>query len=72
MSITRAELQTITRMLRTAMGYESREVRIGNLLNSRYLDVRAIAQRMEAEGLLTPTSVKDQFTFGSYTPQKRD
>ena len=72
MSITNGELQTIARLLRIAMGYESREIRIGAIMNSRYLDVTALGHRLEKAGLMTETSVKDQFTFGSYTPPRID
>lgn len=59
--MTSGEELAIARMLRVALGYESREVKIGNLKNSPFLDVRQIMARLDARGLIGEASVKDVF-----------
>lgn len=57
--MTGAEELAAARALRIALGYESREVRIGELKQSRYLDVRKLMQRLEAHGVVEPHSIKE-------------
>lgn len=57
--MTASEELAIARLLREALGYESREVRIAKLKNSPYIDVRMIVSNLERRGLLSEHSVKD-------------
>lgn len=67
-----SELITVARMLRITLGYESREVRIGNLLNSPYLDVRMMAKQLEAEKFLSleKATCDDRITLTQYSPPR--
>lgn len=67
-----SELITVARMLRIALGYESREVRIGALLNSPYLDVRMMAKQLEAEGFLKldKGTCDDRIILTQYSPPR--
>lgn len=68
--MTNNELKTVARLLRVALGYESREVRIGEMLASPYLDVRMLAQRLRDEGFMTESSVSEVLMLASYTPPR--
>lgn len=57
--MTGAEEIAVARALHIALGYESREVRIGLLKGSRYLDVRKIMARLVERNLVTESSVKE-------------
>ena len=67
-----SELITVARMLRIALGYESREVRIGALLNSPYLDVRMMAKQLEVEQFLSleKATSDDRITLTQYSPPR--
>lgn len=54
------ELRTVARLLRAALGYESREVRIGKILTSPYMDVRLMAKALTLHGYLDHHTVHEK------------
>ena len=64
------EARTVARLVRIALGYESREVRIGQMLTSPYLDVRLLANRLKTEGYLGEATVNDVITLPDYSPPR--
>lgn len=65
-----SELLAVARMLREALGYESREVRIGKIRTSKYLDVRMLANQLTAAGLLQDATVREVMALPSHLPPK--
>ena len=65
-----SELRTVARLLREALAYESREVRIGRIVNSPYLDVQMLAKRLQTEGYLNDHQVHDPMVLPNYTPPR--
>lgn len=68
MSLSAPEVVAIARLLRIALGYESREVRIGMIKASKFLDVRGLAMRLEAAGHLKENSVDDNVSVEDFHP----
>lgn len=68
--MTESELRTIARLLRIAMGYESREHRIGLIRQSKFVDVALLGQRLTAAGFLHDTTVNDTMTLVDYSPPR--
>lgn len=65
----RSQLVTIARAIRTALSYDSREVRIHRLKHSRYIDVQFLMKELEGIGIVTDCSVGDQaFQFKDEVP----
>lgn len=64
------ELRAVARLLHVALGYNSREVRIGEMLNSKYLDVRLLAGNLQREGFLSEKGVNETVTLDGYTPPR--
>lgn len=64
------ELRAVARILYIALGYESREVRIGRMLESKYLDVRLLAGNLQREGFLSDKGVNESVTLGGYSPPR--
>lgn len=60
------DLVTIARALRIMAGYDSREMRIGALKNSKFIDVKALAMRLEDAGHLSENSINDMPTVEDY------
>lgn len=59
------ELVTVARMLRIALGYDSREMRIDAIKKSKFLDVRGLAMRLQDAGHLKENSIDDTMKVDS-------
>lgn len=64
------ELRAVARLLHIALGYDSREVRIGKMIESKYLDVRFLVADLQREGLLTDKGVSESQLLTGYTPSR--
>ena len=57
--MTHSEEIAVARLLRTALGYESREVRIGRMKTDPSLEVRMLVAKLENRGWLMDKSMKE-------------